>query len=126
VVGGVLGSIEQPEALVVGLPDPAGRLRIAGRTGSLAPAVRRDLPKLLTAAGERHPWPEVIPSSRFGQRPSQPVTYTRVVPSLIVELCVDTAFEQHRWRHAARFIRLRRDLSAVDLDHAAMSSDQTK
>jgi hypothetical protein len=36
----------------------------------------------------------VIPSSRFGQRPSQPVEYTRVVPSLVVELDVDTAFEQ--------------------------------
>jgi ATP-dependent DNA ligase len=115
VVGGVLGSIKQPEALVIGLPDPKGRLRIAGRTGPLAPSVRRDLAALLTAAGETHPWPEVIPSSRFGQRPSQPVNYTRVVPSLVVELDVDTAFEQHRWRHAARLIRLRRDLSAVDL-----------
>ena len=115
IVGGVLGSITQPEALVIGLPDPKGRLRIAGRTGPLAPAVRRDLPELLIAADNTHPWPEVIPSSRFGQRPSQPVSYTRVVPSLIVELDVDTAFEQHRWRHAARLIRLRGDLSAADL-----------
>jgi ATP-dependent DNA ligase len=116
VVGGVLGSINQPDALVVGLPDQSGRLRIAGRTTALPPALRHELPDLLVAAGGTHPWPEVIPSSRFGQRPSQPVDYTRVEPSLVVELDVDVAFEQHRWRHAARLVRLRRDLAAGDLD----------
>jgi hypothetical protein len=59
--------------------------------------------------------PEVIPSSRFGQRPGQPVEYTRVVPSLVVELDVDTAFEHHCWRHAARLVRVRRDLGINDL-----------
>jgi hypothetical protein len=27
---------------------------------------------------------------------------------------VDTAFENHRWRHACRFVRVRRDLKAVE------------
>jgi hypothetical protein len=35
VVGGVLGSLEQPEALILGRPDPHGRLRVAGRTTPL-------------------------------------------------------------------------------------------
>jgi ATP-dependent DNA ligase len=35
VVGGVLGTLKRPEALVVGVPDQSGRLRIAGRTGPL-------------------------------------------------------------------------------------------
>ena len=116
VVGGVLGSIKHPEALVVGLPDLSGRLRIAGRTTPLPPALRHELPELLVAAGETHPWPAAIPSSRFGQRPSMPVDYTRVVPCLVVELDVDVAFEQHRWRHAARLVRLRRDLASDDLE----------
>ena len=89
VVGGVLGSLQQPDGLVVGLPDPTGRLRIAGRTGPLPPPLRHELPELLVAAGGTHPWPEVIPSSRFGQRPSKPVDYTRVEPSLVVELDVE-------------------------------------
>jgi hypothetical protein len=38
-----------------------------------------------------------------------------VVPSLVVELDVDTAFEHHRWRHAARLVRVRRDLGINDL-----------
>lgn len=116
IVGGVLGSLKKPDALVVGLPDTSGRLRIAGRTGPLPPPLRQELPELLVAAGGTHPWPEVIPSSRFGQRPSKPVEYTRVLPSLVVELDVDMAFEHHCWRHAARLVRLRRDLEADDLE----------
>jgi hypothetical protein len=32
-----------------------------------------------------------------------------------VELEVDTALEDNRWRHACRFVRIRRDLKAADL-----------
>ena len=74
-------------------------------TTPLPPALRYELPELLVAAGGTHPWPKVIPSSRFGQRHSKPVDYTRVEPSLVVELDIDMAFEQHRWRHAARLVR---------------------
>ena len=33
VVGGVIGPLNAPEALLLGLPDRRGRLRVAGRTG---------------------------------------------------------------------------------------------
>ena len=33
VVGGVIGPLNAPEALLLGLPDDNGRLRVAGRTG---------------------------------------------------------------------------------------------
>ncbi|MFC5142015.1 hypothetical protein ACFPK1_27540 [Actinomycetospora rhizophila] len=39
----------------------------------------------------------------------------QVVPELVVEIEADTAFEQGRWRHATRFLRVRRDLSVDDL-----------
>ena len=42
--------------------------------------------------------------------------YTRVVPSLVVELDVDMAFEQHRWRHAARLVRLTSTSRLMTLD----------
>jgi ATP-dependent DNA ligase len=115
IVGGVLGTLEQPDALVVGRRDSSGRLRISGRTGPLSPPARAEVRAVLAPSLGAHPWPEVIPSSRFGQRPSQPVEYTRVVPSLVVELDVDTACEHHRWRHAARLVRVRRDLGINDL-----------
>jgi hypothetical protein len=70
---------------------------------------------VLEPPGPSHPWPRTIPSSRFGQLPSEPVTYTRVKPRVVVELDVDTALEDNRWRHACRFVRIRRDLKAADL-----------
>jgi hypothetical protein len=57
----------------------------------------------------------MIPSSRFGQLPSEPIAYTQVKPRVVVELDVDTAFEKHRWLHACRFVRVRRDLRGADL-----------
>lgn len=34
VVGGVIGPMNAPEALLLGLPDDRGSLRVAGRTGT--------------------------------------------------------------------------------------------
>jgi hypothetical protein len=34
---------------------------------------------------------------------------------VVVELDVDGSFEDYRWRHACRFVRVRRDLKAADL-----------
>jgi ATP-dependent DNA ligase len=118
VVGGVLGTLVQPEALIVGRADHRGRLRVAGRTTPLSRAARDDITAVVTAAGAEHPWPPTIASSRFGQRPSEPVTYVQVAPTAVVELDVDTAFEDHRWRHPPRFIRLRRDLCPSDVSIA--------
>ncbi len=91
-------------------PGPSGRLRIAGRTGPLPPAQRGELLAALRPCAGEHPWPDVIPPSRFGQRPSQPVEYVQVEPTVVVEVDVDTSYGRQRWRHAARFVRLRSDL----------------
>jgi hypothetical protein len=56
-----------------------------------------------------------IPSSRFGQLPSESVAYNKVKPRVVVELDVDSAFEDYRWRHPCRFMHIRRDLEAADL-----------
>lgn len=115
VIGGVLGPLEEPRALVLGRPDARGRLRVAGRTSPLPREIRAELAELLMPADRAHPWPEVISSSRFGQLPPEPVEYVRVAPSLVVELDVDTAHEVGRWRHPARLVRLRPDLQPADL-----------
>jgi hypothetical protein len=115
IVGGVLGSLEHPEALILGRPDPSGRLRVAGRTGHLPPAARAELAAPLTPAVAEHPWPAAIPSSWFGQLPSKLIDYRPVVPNMVVELDVDTAFEHHRWRHGTRFVRIRAELRPMDL-----------
>ena len=114
VVGGVLGPVVQPDALIVGCRDTSGRLRVSGRTTPLSPVARSTMTHVLQPPGASHPWPRTIPSSRFGQLPSQPVTYTKVKPRVVVELDVDGSFEDYRWRHACGFVRVRRDLKAAD------------
>ena len=54
------------------------------------------------------------PGSRWG-RPGTPTAYTPVRPAVVVEVTVDTAVEHHRWRHPARFLRVRADLRSGDL-----------
>jgi ATP-dependent DNA ligase len=115
VVGGVIGDLREPAALIVGRFDGRGRLRVAGRTSILTTAARTELAKVLTLPTAQHPWPAMLPSSRFGQLPSEPISYTPVRPSVGVELDVDTAYEQDRWRHPTVFRRLRPDLRPVDL-----------
>jgi ATP-dependent DNA ligase len=114
VVGGVLGSLEQPGGLVLGRYEQ-GRLRVAGRTGPLAPTAWAQVARLLRPAAGAHPWPSRLPASRFGQIPGDEIAYVQVVPELVVEIEADTAFEQGRWRHATRFVRVRHDLSTTDL-----------
>jgi ATP-dependent DNA ligase len=119
VVGGVLGTLAEPDALVVGRYRAHGRLRVAGRTTPLSAAAREHLRGVLAPPAGEHPWPEVIPSARFGQRPSEPVAYVQVAPSVVVELEVDAAYEQGRWRHPVRFVRSRLDLHPEEITQAS-------
>lgn len=115
VVGGVLGPLSAPHALVVGKIDGRGRLRIAGRTRPLPLSARAELAAVLTETTDEHPWPATIPASRFEQLGVDPVHYTRVSPDVVVELDVDTAFEHQRWRHPVSYQRIRADLRPTDL-----------
>ena len=99
VVGGVIGSLDAPEALLLGLPDDTGRLRVAGRTSPLTLPARHELGALLVPPRRAHPWPERIPASRFGQLPGDLVDYTPTEPLLVVEVDTDTCFDHQRWRH---------------------------
>ena len=91
-VGGVIGPLNAPEALLLGLPDDAGRLRVAGRTGPLTLPARREVGALLIPAQRTHPWPERIPSSQFGQLPGDLIDYTPTEPLLVVEVDADVCF----------------------------------
>jgi ATP-dependent DNA ligase len=117
VVGGVLGPITAPVALVLGHPDPDGQLRVVGRTLPIPRHARAELSALLRPAAPSHPWPAVLPPSRYGD--GAPVEYARVQPSVVVELAVDSAIDTVRgrpvWRHPAKLQRVRHDLHPEDL-----------
>ncbi len=76
---------------------------------------RRELGALLVPPQRAHPWPERIPSSRFGQLPGEAIDYTPTEPLVVVEVDVDVCFEQGRWRHATALRRVRGDLQPTDV-----------
>jgi hypothetical protein len=76
--------LNAPEALLLGLPDDRVRLRVAGRTSPLTLPARHELGGLLVPPQRAHPWPERIPSSRFGQLPGDAIDYTPTEPLLVV------------------------------------------
>ncbi|MGI5205467.1 ATP-dependent DNA ligase [Spirillospora sp. CA-108201] len=116
-IGGVTGALEQPEALLLGRYTTAGALRVVARTPPLTPPARTALTGALSPAGPDHPWPSPLPAGWAGGLPAtgDQIHYTRVTPDTVVEISVDAAMEHGRWRHAARFVRLRPDLTPDDV-----------
>ena len=110
-VGAVIGPVEQPVRLILGLVDGAGRLRVAGATHPLSSRESAELAAVLVGADD-HPWPAELSTRQLGRFSREPVAITRVEPTVIVEVEADTAFEHGRWRHLTRYRRLRLDLSS--------------
>jgi ATP-dependent DNA ligase len=108
-VGAVVGPIERPDRLVLGLRTEAGELRVAGATHPLTTKEAVELGSVLTRA-EEHPWPAELSTRHLGRFSVEPVPITRVAPTLVVEVEADTAFEHGRWRHLTRYRRVRWDL----------------
>jgi hypothetical protein len=115
-VGGVIGEVAAPQVLLLGRPDHTGQLHVAGRTTTLSPAAQATMGAVLRPhTGSGHPWSATLPRSRWGRGSAEPLTYTRVHPEVAVELVVDPAVDGPRWRHPARFVRIRADLRPSDL-----------
>jgi ATP-dependent DNA ligase len=125
IIGGVTGSLTDPGILLLGRFDAAGRLRYVAQTHPLAASHRREVtgllaPLALPGGTAEHPWPQPLPATwnaQFHQR--QPLPYVRVRPLIVAEVQVDAAYDADhgRWRHPARYLRPRADLSAGDVPH---------
>ncbi len=109
VVVGVVGSVERPEALVLGRRAPdTGEMRVVGRTRDLTPEQRAETAPLLTASGERLAAPS---RWRGGEAPP----HVGVVPETVVEVVPDTGTAAGKWRHVVRFVRPRPDLGVAEV-----------
>lgn len=122
IIGGVTGSLAQPETLLLGRRDTAGVLRYVGRTRPVSALQRGELRKVLQQHGARgrwsaeHPWPRPLPAGWIGQWSSpEPLVYVPVEPDVVAEVEVDAAYEYGRWRHQTKLIRIRTDLSVYDV-----------
>jgi ATP-dependent DNA ligase len=118
IIGGVTGSVQAPRTLLLGRYGHGGRrLRVVARSVPLAAPARLELAGLLTPADDEHPWPVPLPAGWAGGLPGaeEPINYTPVVPEVVVEAGVDAAAEHGRFRHPARYVRLRADLHPTDV-----------
>ena len=110
----MVGLLTAPTALIAGLYQEDGRLRMVGRSAVLTRGQAHTLAGVLTAARADHPWPDSIAANLFGSGRDR-VTLTRVEPVVVVEVAADTARQHGVWRHALRVLRLRADLTVADL-----------
>ncbi|MDJ0458595.1 ATP-dependent DNA ligase [Arthrobacter sp. NQ7] len=116
VCGAVIGPMERPRYVVVGLPVE-GRLRIVGRSSPLAAKAARELAAYLRPPHGPHPWPEVITETMLNRfsKDKGPVTLTLVEP-LVVEISADVAWTGNAFRHAVRYVRSRPELAAESVE----------
>lgn len=118
IIGGVTGTLNRPEVLILGRYEPGTRrLMVVGRTTPVPAAAHAELAAALRPAGDDHPWPPELPAGwaggLYGARP--PTRYLRVVPDTVVEISVDVAADERSWRHPVRYLRLRPDLAPEDV-----------
>jgi len=120
VVGGLTGTRDRPETLLLGRFSADGRLRVVGRTSRLTDAQAAEIAPLLHPPGAgrqraRHPWPQPLPAGWLGHFGEQDaLAYRPTEPDVVVEVSADSAYEQGRWRHPPRYVRHRADLSPWD------------
>ena len=114
VVGGVSGSVEAPGRLVFGLPDDDGTLHFAGTSTELTPRQRAEVGALLRPSERPHPWlAESRSAARWGGTSKQQVH--PVLETVVVEVSVDSSVQDGRWRHPAKLVRVRPDLTPADV-----------
>lgn len=113
-IGAVIGALTALTAIVAGLYQQDGTLRMVGRSTSLTQAQSRGLAAVLIAATEHHPWPDTMAATRFG-RGRDRIQLTKAVPIVVVEVAADNARQHGVWRHSLRVIRLRSRLTVDDL-----------
>lgn len=113
IVGGIIGKTHSPRSLILGRYDTDGRLRIAGRTTDLSRRQQEELAEHgLHKASAGHPWPATL-APRWGSR--ERIAYTRVEPTIVVEVEPDTATTGTAWRHPVRYRRPRPDRTPEDV-----------
>ncbi|MFI9152635.1 hypothetical protein [Streptomyces sp. NPDC053367] len=110
-VGAVTGALAAPR---LGRYDDEGRFQYVGRTTTLAQAAGAAVTDLLAAGRRGHPWTGWSFSARWGSR--EELNVTLVEPELVVEVGFDVARDAcGRWRHPARWHRVRPGLSPADV-----------
>ena len=120
VVGAITGTMQSPERLVVGLPDPAGVLQVVGCTTEMTLPHRRRLASALAVSGETHPWPSTMSTDDIPGWPGPGTLLTLVEPAAVVEIAGLPTTAQ-TWLEPRELIRSRPELLASDVDYEQLT-----
>ncbi|KAB7832519.1 ATP-dependent DNA ligase [Streptomyces mobaraensis] len=113
-VGAVSPSRTTPRSVLLGRLDADGRLHYVGRTTPLSTTEAALLADILTPAGPDHPWSGRRFSPSWSSAKNLAVDLA--IPELVAEIAADTAVDAAgRFRHLTRWVRLRLDMTAVDV-----------
>ncbi|MFE7114707.1 hypothetical protein ACFU99_04705 [Streptomyces sp. NPDC057654] len=126
IVGGVNPSLKFPSELVLGRYSLRGRtLGVVGVVQVVDRGDSKNLARLLSAAGEEHPWQPTRPAPMVDRRFR--VDCTTVTPEIVVEIRVDpdAVSQRGRWQQV-EFVSLRYDLTPgqVPAGHKLTTTDQ--
>jgi ATP-dependent DNA ligase len=115
VCAAVIGSLDQPQAIIAGLPI-GGELKIVGRSTVLTTKAGRELGRHLHPAGPGHPWPEEISESSLNRfsKDKGPVRLTLIEP-VVVEVSADVAWSGTSFRHPVTWRRVRPELDPAEV-----------
>ncbi|MFE7076932.1 hypothetical protein ACFU96_43270 [Streptomyces sp. NPDC057620] len=102
--------MNDPHTLLLGRYDDAGTLHLVARTTPLNTRDSRNLGRQTTRADTEHPWYGRHFSTRWGT--SEYLEYRTVSPVLVAEFVADTSVDAGRYRHPVRFLRVREDFTA--------------
>ncbi|MFG3282049.1 ATP-dependent DNA ligase [Streptomyces sp. NPDC048111] len=114
IIAGVTGPLTSPGTLLLGRYDTDGRLRLIARSTPLARTAARQLAAVLSAADCGHPWESARFSAGWGS--NEALVFRPVEPEVVVEFRADTAIDAGRHRHPVRYLRIRSDLTAKDIE----------
>lgn len=116
IAAAVIGPINQPEAVVVGLPID-GELRIVGRSHALTTRAAQHLATQLQPPVGTHPWPSTVSPGafdRFNSSGRDRVELTLIEP-IAAEVSTDLARAGHTFRHGVKFLRIRPDVDVESI-----------
>jgi ATP-dependent DNA ligase len=116
IVGAITGPLTAPDRLVLGQFDVTGELVIIGGTSSLGPSERRFIASLLQLPKNSHPWPSEMAPGRLGRWARERQEITRVDPTLVVEVAMDSTVVPGGSRRIAELVRVRPDLTVEETE----------
>lgn len=113
IAGAVIGPLEHPRQIVIGLPED-GELRIVGHSTALSKTAAAEFASAIATPRRKHPWPKTREANRWRDEASE----LTLIEPIVIEISADLARDEGVFRHSVRFVRVRPEMTPADLGWA--------